>query len=100
MTPEQRQRVLDRLPPERRALMESRMNRLEQLPPEQREQLKQRYLEFEALPQDRQDALRLEIQALRNIRPAIRQARMNSPAFNRQYSPDEQRILRQSLGME
>jgi hypothetical protein len=100
MTPEQRQRALDRMPPERRAQMEERLNRLEQLPPEQKEQLKQRYREFQALPRDRQDAVRLEIQALRSMRPAARIARVNSPAFQRQYSPDEQKILKQSLGIE
>jgi hypothetical protein len=100
MTPEQRERALSRLSPERRAQIEERLRRLEQLPPEERERLKQRYQDFAALPRDRQDALRLEIQALRNMRPVMRRRRVMSPEFQRHYSPEEKRILREALGME
>ena len=100
MTPAQRERALSRLTPERRAQVEERLRRLEELPPAEREQLRQRYQEFQKLPRDRQDALRLEIQALRSMRPVARIRRMNSPVFQRQYSADEQRILREAMGMD
>jgi hypothetical protein len=98
MTPEQREKALAKLPPERRARVEERLKRLESLPPEDRENLRQRFNEFQSLPQDRRDALRLEIQALRNMRPVMRRRRVESPEFQRLYSPDEQRILRQAMG--
>ena len=99
MTPEERERALSRLPPERRAQVEQRLNRLAQLPPEQREELQRRYQEFRSLPQDRQDAVRLELQSLRRLPPRLRQRRLNSPGFEREYSPAEQRLLRESLGL-
>jgi hypothetical protein len=80
MTPEEREKALAQLPPERRAQIEQRLNRLAQLPPEQRAELQQRYQEFQSLPKDRQ-------------------RRLNSPGFQREYSPEEQRLLRQSMGL-
>jgi hypothetical protein len=99
MTPEQREKALARLPPERRAQIEQRLNRLAQLPPEQRAELQQRYQAFQSLPRDRQDAVRLELQSLRALPPRLRQRRLSSPGFQREYSPDEQRLLRESLGL-
>jgi hypothetical protein len=34
------------------------------------------------------------------MRPVARIRRMNSPVFQRQYSADEQRILREAMGMD
>ncbi len=99
MTPEQRERALAKLPPERRARVEERLKRLESLPPEDRENLRQRYNDFQALPQDRRDALRLEIQALRAMRPMVRRRRVTSPEFQRLYSAEEQRIMREAMGL-
>lgn len=97
MTPQQRQRVLSRLPPERRARIEQQLNRLEQLPPDQKARLLQRYDEFQGLPRDRQAAVRTELQALRKLpTPQLRQ-RLNSPQFQQNFSPEEQRLLRESL---
>lgn len=99
MTPEEREKALARLPPERRARIEQRLNRLAQLPPEQRAELQQRYQAFQSLPRDRQDAVRLELQSLRALPPRLRQRRLSSPGFQREYSPEEQRLLRESLGL-
>lgn len=97
MTPEQRQRVLSRLPPERRARIEEQLNRLEKLPPDQRARLLQRYDEFQGLPRDRQAAVRSELQALRKLPTPQLRERLNSPEFQQQFSPEEQRLLRESL---
>ena len=51
------------------------------------------------MPQDRQDAVRLELQSLRALPPRLRQRRLVSPGFQREYSPEEQRLLRESLGL-
>ncbi|MEQ1949562.1 MAG: DUF3106 domain-containing protein [Bryobacteraceae bacterium] len=100
MTPDEREKALAKLPPARRAQVEERLRRLESLPDNDRQQLRLRYQEFERLRRDRQDALRLEIQALRSMRPMMRRRRAISPEFQRQYSPEEQRIMRQALGLE
>jgi hypothetical protein len=99
MTPAERERALARLPPDRRAQIEQRLNRLAQLPPEQRAELQQRYQAFQSLPRDRQDAVRLELQSLRALPPRLRQRRLSSPGFQREYSPEEQRLLRESMGL-
>ena len=99
MTPEQRQRALERLPPDRRARIEEQLRRLQNLPPDQRQQLQERYQRFQSLPRDRQIAVRTELQSLRQMPPAERRARVNSPEFQETYSPQEQRLLRESLGM-
>src|ERR1700681_2449476 len=99
MTPEEREKALARLPPERRAQIEQRLNRLAQLPPEQLAELQRRYQAFQSLPRDRQDAVRLELQSLRALPPRLRQRRLASPGFQREYSPEEQRLLRESMGL-
>jgi hypothetical protein len=98
MTPEQRERALAKLPPERRIQVEERLRRLESMSAEDRQNLRQRYQEFQGLPQERRDALRLEIQALRAMRPMMRRRRVSSPEFQRLYSADEQRLLREAIG--
>jgi hypothetical protein len=98
MTPQQRQKALSRLPPERRERIEQQLNRLDQLPPDQKAKLLQRYDEFQGLPRDRQAAVRAELQALRKMPIPQRRQRLNSPEFQQSFSPEEQRLLRESLG--
>jgi hypothetical protein len=100
MTPEQREKALSRLPPERRADIERRLNRLERLPAEQRAELQQRYQRFQSLPVERRVAVRSELQNLRTMPPAMRRQRLNDPGFQQQYSPEEQALLRESLGQK
>ena len=97
MTPEQRQKALARLPPERRERVEQQLSRLDALPPDQRASVIQRYDEFQALPRDRQATVRAELQALRRMPLLQRRARLNSPEFQQTFSPEEQRLLRESF---
>lgn len=97
MTPEQRQKALSRLAPERRARIEEQLNRLDQLPPEQRARLIERYEVFQGLPPDRRVAVRAELQALRKLPTPELHQRLNSPEFQQNFSPEEQRLLRESL---
>lgn len=97
MTPEQRERALSKLPPERRAYVEGQLNRLGNLSPEQRAKLLQRYDEFQGLPRDRQSAVRSELQSLRKLPTPQLRERLNSPEFQQNFSPEEQRLLRESL---
>src|ERR1700750_3254056 len=60
MTPEQRQKALARLPPDRRERVEQQLARLDELPPEQKASVIQRYDIFQGLPRDRQASVRAE----------------------------------------
>ncbi len=115
MSPEQREKVLSRLPPERRRRIEERLRWYDSLPPEERERLAWRYERFRQLPPERQQevrqffrrfgtlpperrlALRQEARRLRFLPGPARQARINSPAFQNRYSPEERDMLRTIL---
>ena len=97
MTPEQRQKALARLAPERRARLEQQLNKLDQLPPDQKASVLERYDAFQGLPRDRQGAVRAELQALRKLPVKQRRARLNSSEFEQNFSPEEQRLLRESF---
>jgi len=97
MTPEQRQKALARLAPERRERVEAQLKKLDQLPPEQKARVLERYDAFQGLPRDRQGAVRAELQALRKIPVRQRRLRLNSPEFEQSFSPEEQRLLRESF---
>jgi hypothetical protein len=97
MSPEDRERALSQLAPERRQQMEERLNRLQQLPPEQAQRLQDVYPAFMNLRPVRRQAVRAEIQELRQMRPALRKDRLNSDAGS--FSLEEMSILRQVTGI-
>lgn len=112
MTPEERQRALDRLPSDRRARVEERLNRLNSMPPAARERLRRQYDEFQKLPPEKQEAarrafrdlnqipenrrpvVRREIMRNRNLTPEKRAARFESEAFRSQFNDGEQKVVR------
>jgi len=97
MSPEDRERELSKLTPERRQQMEQRLNRLEQLPADQREGLQDLYPAFMNLRPVRRQAVRQEIQLLRQLRPVERRDRLNNNAGD--FSPEEMDILRRVAGI-
>jgi uncharacterized protein DUF3106 len=97
MSPEDRERALSQLTPERRQQVEQNLNRLQQLSPDQRERLQGVYPAFLNLRPARRQAVRQEIQELRQMRPALRKDRLNGDA--RDFSPEEMDILRQVTGI-
>jgi Protein of unknown function (DUF3106) len=97
MSPEDQERALSKLTPQRRQQVEQRLNRLQQLPPQQRQQLQDLYPAFTSLRPARRQAVRQEIQLLRRLRPAERKDRLNGDAGD--FSPDEMDILRQVAGV-
>ncbi|HEY2844236.1 MAG TPA: DUF3106 domain-containing protein [Bryobacteraceae bacterium] len=97
MSPEERERALSRLTPERRQQVEQALGRLQQLPPDQLQRLQDVYPAFLNLRPARRQAVRQEIQELRQLRPVDRRDRINSDA--RDFSPDELGILRQVTGV-
>ena len=97
MSPEEQERELAKLTPERRQQVEQRLNRLRQLPPEQLQGLQDVYPAFQNLRPARRQAVRQEIQELRQMRPALRKDRINSDAGS--FSPEEMDILRRVTGI-
>lgn len=112
MTPSQRERVLERLPPDRRREFEGRVERYNSLSPEEKERLQDSYDRFRQLPPDRRDEARrvfgrfrqlpeerqgliqAEIQGLGKMTPEARQDYVDSPEFREKFSPEERRIIR------
>jgi hypothetical protein len=97
MSPEEQERALSQLPPERRQQVEQQLNRLQQLPVDQRQRLQDLYPAFVNLRPARRQAVREELQQLRQMKPAERKDRLNSDV--RDFSPDEMDILRGVTGI-
>jgi Protein of unknown function (DUF3106) len=112
MTPEERQKALAKLPPERQKKIEEQLNQYQRLSPEERRDLRSRYAgfnqlppekqnqarrvyqQFGRLPQDRRAPVQSEFENLRSMPEAERNARLNSDEFRNKYTAGEQGILR------
>jgi hypothetical protein len=111
MTPEQRDRALEKFPPERQAQIRQRLERLDSLPPRQRERLIRQYQMLASLPPQKQLLVRRQIQAfnrlpaerklivapemqkLRRMPESQREARVASEEFKSKFTPAEQQML-------
>ena len=111
MTPQQRERVLSLMAPERRRRIETRLNELDQMNDAQRERLERRLQSFRELPpaerqnmrslaqqlnqmgQPRRRIVRQELLRLRGMNDADRQSRLDSDNFRNLYSPEERELL-------
>jgi hypothetical protein len=111
LTPEQRQRVLAQMPPERRREFQQKLQQYRSLPPEERQQLRERYQtfsqlppeqqnharelfrQFNSLPEDRRPIVRQEYEQLRSMSESERSARLESDAFRSRFNPAEQQML-------
>jgi hypothetical protein len=112
MSPEERERELAKLPPDRarmirqriwqynhlrpeeqRALRE-RYRAFSQLPPEKQQLVRDRLREFSQMPATRQSEVHDEIRRLRMLSPAQRQARIDGDEFRGRFSPPEQQIIK------
>ncbi len=114
MTAAERRTALDALPAERRDRIEKRLSHLQRLTPEQREKLEKRLERFQNMPSDRQAqirqiaqdiqqlphprkiAVRQELDTLRTLPEGERQSRLQSSTWKKQFSAQEQDILKQS----
>ena len=70
MSPEQRHKALEKLPPARRQAIEQRLSQYSRLSPDE----KARFDKFRDLPPERQDAVRQAIGSLTNLPPERQQA--------------------------
>ena len=111
MTPEERRRALEKLPPERRRDIEQKLQRFRNLPSQERQQLRDRYQafsrlppeeqnrarvlfrQFNSLPPDRRPVVRQEFEALRSMPESERRTRLNSSEFRTRFTASEQVML-------
>ena len=112
MSPQQRERALRQLPPERRKSIEERLAKFNSMPKGERARLTQRYerfaeltpekqellrrqmREFRDAPDDRRPALAREFRRLRGMTEADRRSRVESDEFRHLFSAEEQQMLR------
>lgn len=111
MTPEERERALEKFPPERQAQIRQRLAKLDSRPPQQQQRLTQQYQLFASLPPDKQRLVRRQIQAynqlpddrkqivgpelqrLRRMPEDRREARLGSEEFRNKFTPAEQKMI-------
>jgi hypothetical protein len=111
MTPEQRERALEKLPPAQQAQIRQRLERFDSLPQQQRQRMIEQYRQFSSLPpdtqrlvtseiqavnhlpEDRGPIVRAELQRLRRMPDNQRQARLASDDFKNKFTPAEQKML-------
>lgn len=112
MSPEERQKALNRLPPAQRRRLEERLkrfnelsperqqelksmyNRLNQLPPEQQQVVRRSLNQFSQQPADRKQAIRDELKSIAPLSAEEREARLASPDFREKFTDKEQGIVR------
>ena len=111
MPPEQRERVLEKLPPSRQDALRKRFEqfdkrppeerarllqmwkKLESLSPEKRELLTRQMQAFNALPDDRRVELRRALNNLSKLSPDERDKRLESESFKNRFSATELQML-------
>ena len=112
MTPEQRERALEKLPPKQQDQIRRQLDRLDRLPPAEKDRIArqirgldnlpppqrrvvlQQLNAFRNLPDDRIQPMRRTLIQLMRMPDDERTARLDSEAFKKQFSPQEQEILR------
>jgi len=104
LTPEERKKALQKLPVERRKILEERLRQYDKLTaaqkdkihglsPQQQAHLRRLYARFNNFPPERQGVLRAETQRMQGMPDAERRARMNSDEFRNRYNQREQALL-------
>jgi hypothetical protein len=111
MKPEQRQKWLDSLSPDRRKnierrlgeyekiptperkLLRTRIEMLQSLPPQRQNQIRRSVKQFEAIPEERRQQMSEELRHMAPMSDEDRRAYMNTEEFRNKYSPTEQQII-------
>ena len=111
MTPEQREKWLSNLPPERRQRIEralqnvakmppatqnrvmNQLERLNSLPPQKQGQVRRSLQQFNTMPVERKAVINQELERMRSMPDDERRAHMNSEEFRNRYSPTEQQMM-------
>ncbi len=106
LTPQQQDKVTDRLkqlrqmPPEQRQRYLERVENMERLSPPQQAQVRGSARTLGQLPPDRQQVVKEAIRNLRNVPPGLRQTELNSPGYVHQLTPQERGIAQSLLSVE
>ncbi len=111
MSPEEREKVLSRVPAERRQNIERRLGELQKLPPAtvdrirtrqellnsfpppRQNQIKKSVQQFLNLPEERRDALNRELQKMAPLPDDERRAYMNTEEFRNRFTASEQQMM-------
>lgn len=117
MSPEQREKTLAKLPPERaeklrkqldeyskmtpqqQAAAREQLAAFRNLPPQRQEEMRKAFSNFSRQPVERQQVIREELDQLRGLPEADRQARLNSPEFQGLFTNNERKIIRDMSGL-
>lgn len=110
-TPEQRDRVIEKLDPQRQQAIRKQLEYFDSLPKDQQQMMITRIERFSAMPPEKKRAFMQQMQALNQLPPdrrgmvggALRRLQMmndqqraavlNSPEFKGRFSPQEQQII-------
>jgi Protein of unknown function (DUF3106) len=112
MTPEQRERILEKLPPQQQANVRQRLENFDRLPPVEKARRLQLFQRFSSLPVEKQQILERqlpaynalppekkeilgfrEIQQLARLSDSERQARLNSEELKSRFSAAELKMI-------
>lgn len=86
---------ISQMSPEERKQLGERFDAFHQLPPEARDVIrKEIFPVWTKLPPERQEAVKKEFRTLREMKPVARQARYLQIDFCKQFSPQEQQLLK------
>jgi phage-related protein len=97
MSPEQQQKELAKLPPARRAAFEKNLDRYQKMTPAQQEHFKENLEAMRSLPKERQEAVKQQITQMRNMPTPELRRYVESEEFQKNFSPDEQKLIRNSV---
>jgi len=110
-SPEQRERVLEKLPPaaqerarkqlqafdqlpeDQRRMLVRRAERLASLPPGRQREVTRSFQAFQRLPPERKQAVRQTLRRLQAVPEADRPDVLNSDQFKNRFSPEEQKMI-------
>lgn len=90
MPPEQRERVLEKLPPSQQANLRQRLERYDKLPPAERARLNQMWNTFNSLPPEKQAVVTRQMQAFNNL-PDDRRVTLGPVLQRLRRMPDDER---------
>ena len=111
MSPEKREQVLEKLPPQQQANLRERLDRFDKLPAGERARLNQMWNTFNSLPPEKQAVVTRQMQAFNNLpddrreelKPVLQRLRLmpedrrntllGSEAFKNRFSPSELQML-------
>jgi Protein of unknown function (DUF3106) len=117
MSPEDRQKALDKLPPDRaeklrkqlkeysqltpeqQAMAKEQLETFRHLPPERQQAMRKAFNKFSQQPADRQEAIRQELNQLREMTEGERQARLSSPELKSRFNKTERQMIGEMSGL-